>query len=90
MTGLSDRAARMALSCVVDCGEPVVCELVETSGAQQVWAQATEGVFGDPVARRTAMLDLEVLRRRAERAAVRFVVPGDEELRKSKGRGLDG
>ncbi|HEX8508375.1 MAG TPA: hypothetical protein VF635_02595 [Propionibacteriaceae bacterium] len=36
---LSDRAARMALSCVVDCGEPAVCDLVVDAGSEVAWAQ---------------------------------------------------
>ena len=76
---LDDRAARMALSCVVDCGEPAVCDLVEVSGAQAAWVQARDGSFGDPVAQRVAALDLGTVMGRAEASAIRFVVPGDDE-----------
>lgn len=76
---LGDRAARMALSCVVDCGEPAVCDLVEVSGSELAWQQATAGAFGDSVAKRVAALDLALVLERAEAAATRFVVPGDEE-----------
>lgn len=79
MTGLTDRAARMALSCVVDCGEPAVCELVETSGSEATWARAREGGLGDAVAQRTAALDLGAVIERANQGAIRFVVPGDDE-----------
>ena len=79
MSALADRAARMALSSVVDCGEPAVCDLVDGAGAEAAWAAAREGVFGDPVARRADALDVSRLQRRATELAVRFVVPGDEE-----------
>jgi DNA processing protein len=75
----SEREARMALSCVVDCGEPSVCDLVDRSGAQRVWAQAAEGTFGSPVARRVTELDLDLIGRRAAEAEARFVIPGDDE-----------
>ncbi|MET1004094.1 MAG: DNA-processing protein DprA, partial [Propionibacteriaceae bacterium] len=76
---LTDRMARMALSCVVDCGEPPACELVQTSGAQRAWAKATEGAFGRSVALRAAALDLSLVERHAAAARIRFVVPDDEE-----------
>lgn len=79
MTGQSDRAARMALSCVVDCGEPAVCDLVDEGGAEAAWAAALRGAFGDPVAGRAEALDLGRVLRRADEASARFVVPGDDE-----------
>ena len=79
MSDRSDRAARMALSCVVDCGEPAVCDLVHSSGAQLAWAKAQDGGFGRPVAARAAALDLSLVLRRADEFGVRFVVPGDDE-----------
>ncbi|HYP44399.1 MAG TPA: DNA-processing protein DprA [Propionibacteriaceae bacterium] len=79
MTGLTDRAARMALSCVVDCGEPSACELVEEAGSESTWAKAREGQLGGPVAQRAATLDLGEVIGRAEAGGIRFVVPGDDE-----------
>jgi DNA processing protein len=79
VSGLSDRTARMALSSVVDCGEPAVCDLVERAGADAAWAAAQQGVFGDPVARRAEALEPSRVQRRAEELSIRFVVPGDEE-----------
>jgi len=76
---MSDRSTRMALSCVVDCGEPPVCELVQTSGAGRAWAKACEGALGAPVAQRAAVLDLSLVERRAAVSRIRFAVPGDEE-----------
>jgi DNA processing protein len=75
----SERAARMALTCVVDCGEPALCDLVEVSGAQAAWARVRDGVFGDPAARRAAALDLEMVERQASRTSARFIQPGDDE-----------
>ena len=76
---LADRAARMALSCVVDCGEPAVCDLVVDAGSEVAWAQVRGGAFGGPIAQRAAALELDVVLRRAEAAEVRFIVPGDGE-----------
>jgi DNA processing protein len=79
MTAQADREARMALSCVVDCGDPEVCDAVHQLGSADVWARAREGRLGEPVARRAELLDLDQVRERARSAEVRFVVPGDEE-----------
>ncbi len=76
---LSDRSARMALSAVVDCGEPALCALVEAAGAAAAWAQALAGGLGSGVAQRAAVLDVAELEGRAARAGVRFVMPGDQE-----------
>ena len=74
-----DRAARMALSSVADCGDPVLCALVESSGAEAAWAEARGGAFGAVVAQRSGALDLDAVAHRAARQRIRFVVPGDEE-----------
>lgn len=76
---LSDRSARMALSAVIDCGEPALCALVEAAGAPTAWAQAVGGGLGAGVAQRAALLDVAELEGRALRTGVRFVLPGDEE-----------
>lgn len=69
----------MALSCVIDGGEPAVCDHVTVSGAAAAWAAARGGGFGTPVAQRAAALDLAAVLARAEASGIRFVVPGDEE-----------
>ena len=51
---LSERQARLALSCAVDGGDPAVTELVERLGAQGAWARLSEGALGEPAARRAA------------------------------------
>ena len=75
----SERRARMALSCVVDGGEPDAGQLVARIGAQAAWAKIGEGLLGEPLARRVAATEVEVVQRLAERSGARFVVPGEEE-----------
>ncbi|MCW2809559.1 MAG: dprA [Friedmanniella sp.] len=74
----ADRRARMALTCVMDGGDPAVAELVVQVGAEAAWAGVREGALGEQAARRAATLsppEDEWL----QHAGVRFVVPGDEE-----------
>jgi DNA processing protein len=75
----SEKRARMALSCSVDGGEPEAALLVERLGAQGAWAKIGEGALGEPLARRAAAADLEVVQRLATQAGARFVVPGEDE-----------
>ena len=75
----SERDARTALSCAVDGGEPEAALLVERLGAQGAWAKIGEGALGEPLARRAAATDVQVVQRLADRSGTRFVVPGDEE-----------
>ena len=79
MTALADRAARLALSSVVDGGDLVITEAVDKRGAPAAWAQLVEGGFGAPLAQRAAVFDSDVAARRATIAAARFVVPDDDE-----------
>ena len=83
--GWPDRAVRLALSCVVDSGEPAVCDLVDTAGAEAAWGKLTAGGFGEPLARRAAAFDLDAARARAAERSVRFVIPGDEEWPEAMG-----
>ena len=75
----SERRARLALSCAVDGGEPEAARLVARVGAQGAWAKIAEGALGEPLARRAAATDVEVVERLAARVGARFVVPGEEE-----------
>ena len=75
----TDRAARLALSCVVEGGDPAVAEVALVSGGAEAWEQVTSGQFGDGLAQRAEQLDLNRVLSRAGRCRVRFVVPGDEE-----------
>ena len=75
----SERRARMALSCAVDGGEPDAGQLVARIGPQAAWAKITEGLLGEPLARRAAATDVDAVQRLTERLGARFVVPGEEE-----------
>ena len=78
--GLSgDRAIRLALSCVIEGGDPAVAEVAAISGAAAAWDQVSTGEFGDGLAQRAAHLDLDQVLARAARCRARFVVPGDDE-----------
>ena len=76
---LSNRAARLALSCVVDGGDLSLTAAVDRQGAPATWAQLVDGGFGDPLAQRAAAFDGELAARQAAAAAARFVVPDDDE-----------
>ena len=75
----SERAARMALSCTVDGGDPDGAALLQRLGAEGAWAHVCEGALGEPLARRAVATDVAVVQRLAARGSVRFVIPGDEE-----------
>ncbi|GAA1822992.1 DNA-processing protein DprA [Microlunatus capsulatus] len=75
----SEKRARTALSCAVDGGEPEAARLVARVGAQGAWAKIAEGALGEPLARRAAATDVEVVERLAARVGARFVVPGEDE-----------
>ena len=78
-SGDPGRSARLALSCVIEGGEPAVAEVTAISGAAAAWQQVSEGRFGEGLAERAAQLDLDRVLARAARSRARFVVPGDEE-----------
>lgn len=75
----TDRAVRLALSCVVEGGDPAVAEVAVVSGAAAAWDQVASGRFGNGLAERAARLDLDQVLSRAARCQARFVVPGDAE-----------
>ena len=75
----TDRATRLALSSVIEGGEPAVAEVTAVSGASAAWQQVCDGRFGEGLAERAAALDLDRVLARAARSRARFVVPGDEE-----------
>jgi hypothetical protein len=76
----SDRRARMMLCCAMDGGDPVVADLVQNLGAEGAWAKITEGGLGEPAAARAARVSISVVERLAKAAAMRFVIPSDEEV----------
>ncbi|HEY6813309.1 MAG TPA: DNA-processing protein DprA [Propionibacteriaceae bacterium] len=75
----SDRRARMMLGRAADGGDLAVADLVQNLGAEGAWAKIIEGALGEPVAERAARLSADVIERLAQAAALRFVVPGDDE-----------
>ena len=74
-----DRRARMLLCCATDGGDPAIADLIHNLGAEGVWAKITEGALGEPAAERAARVSIDAVQRLASAAAVRFVIPGDEE-----------
>ena len=79
MAELTDRAARMALSSVVDAGDPSLATLIAEVGAVEAWARVEDSALGEPVARRAAQIDHHQIAVLARHYKIRFVVPGDEE-----------
>lgn len=78
-TSAPERAERLALSCVVEGGDPAVAEVVAVAGAAEAWDQVVDGRFGEGLAQRAARLDVDRVLDRAARCRARFVVPGDDE-----------
>jgi DNA processing protein len=74
-----DRALRMALSCVVDGGDPAAIELVSHAGPGGAWEAVKAGALGQPVAERAARLELAAVERAASGVGGRFVTPDDDE-----------
>jgi DNA processing protein len=75
----TERSARMALTWVVDGGDPEVAQVVDDLGAQGAWAKIGEGGLGGPLARRAAEVDLDRIARLIAHYRVRFVIAGDDE-----------
>jgi DNA processing protein len=76
---ISDRRARMLLSSAIDSGDPAVAELVHNIGAEGAWTKIIEGLLGEPGAQRAAQVKPDLVERLAKAAAVRFIIPGDDE-----------
>lgn len=73
-----ERRSRAALTMVCEAALPAMVLMVAQEGAAAVWADLRAG--GDNRwSRRAAVVDLDGELARAQRAGVRFVVPGDEE-----------
>lgn len=69
----------MALSAGTDAGEPAVAALVVERGPVDAWQAVVGGLLGDGVGERLRLVDPGGLQRAADRAQIRFVVPGDAE-----------
>lgn len=76
---MSERAARLALSCVVEPANPKATELVARLGAEQLWDELCRGAGSEPLARRVREFRIEPVLAQAEAAGMRFVIPGDPE-----------
>lgn len=76
---MSERAARLALSCVVEPATSRVTEQVARFGAEQIWDELRGGHGPEVVTQRAREFQLEPVIARAESAGMRFVVPGDPE-----------
>jgi DNA processing protein len=74
-----DRRARIMLSCATDGGDLAVADLVQNLGAEGAWAKIIEGALGEPAAERAARISIEVVEPLAQAAAMRFIIPGDDE-----------
>jgi DNA processing protein len=75
----ADRRARIMLSCAMDGGDLAGADLVQNLGAEGAWAKIIEGALGEPAAERASRVSMEVVERLAKAAAMRFLVPGDDE-----------
>jgi DNA processing protein len=74
-----DRSARIMLSCAMDGGDLAVADLVQNLGADGAWAKIIEGALGEPAAERASRVSIDVVEPLAQAAAMRFIVPGDDE-----------
>lgn len=78
MTG-DERAARRALACVTEAGEPRLSALLDRVGAVALWDMIVHSTLEDPWTARARRLDVAQVCRAEEAAGLRFVVPSDPE-----------
>lgn len=76
---MDERDARMGLCCAVEPGSLPVTEAVAEHGAIAVLAGLRTRGSRSRWARRAQAIDLDAVRRAAERNRLRFVIPGDDE-----------
>ena len=74
-----ERMARLALSCVVEPGDLQLAQLLETYCVEEIWERLRQD--GPPGAwrNRAHALNLEHVTQQAQKAAARFVIPGDAQ-----------
>ena len=75
----ADRRARIMLGCAMDGGDLAVADLVQNLGAAGASAKIIEGALGEPAAERASRVSADAVTRLAKAAAIRFVVPVDDE-----------
>jgi DNA processing protein len=78
-TADDDRAARMALSCIADAGDPLIAREVERIGPVEVLRSIIAGDHGSALAERARRVDLTDYHAAIAAGRFRFVVPGDAE-----------
>lgn len=76
---MSEREARLALSCVIEPATWRVTEAVARLGAERVWADLLRGPLQAPLSRRAREFRSEPVLEQAAAAGMRFIVPGDPE-----------
>lgn len=76
---MSERDARLALSCVVEPATPRVAAAVAEFGAEAIWQSLLDRQSDTPLARRARTFRAEPVLNRAAAAGMRFVIPGDPE-----------
>lgn len=74
-----ERAARMALSCVVEAGDLRLRDRLRGESATEVWRQVQVSRADDAWSRRAEFVDLPRLADQAVRHGLRFLIPGDVE-----------
>lgn len=79
MADRAERAARMALACVVEAGDLRIRDRLRAEGAEAVWASVRASTTDDAWSRRAALVDLASVESLARRHGLRFVVPSDPE-----------
>ncbi len=77
--GWSERATRLALSWVVEGGDPAVAEMVTADGVRATWRRVLAGDFGETSRDRADLVDVPRLLADTEACDSRFIIPGDEE-----------
>lgn len=74
-----DRAARMALACVTEPGDPAMAKLLASFSPGELWAKVNAGHGPAPWVNRARAYSERSVRLVMERDGVRFLVPSDEE-----------
>lgn len=80
-----ERAARMALACIVDAGDLRLRDRLRVHTAPEVWRSVRTSRSDDAWTRRAAVLDLRVMEATTRRHGLRFIIPGDPDWPTSLG-----
>lgn len=74
-----ERAARMALSCVVEAGDLRLRDRLRSQEPEEIWRSVSTSTLDDAWTRRAALVDLPTLAARAARHGLRFIIPSDPD-----------